>query len=363
MQNNFFNVGNKTNTGADLYTEGVHYKVYKDGNGTELKIANLENEELCPRQGVIILSPMKESNRHRTKVTVEIVRDRKMGVIWGIPTGVDLKTKELKFLRIMLDDHETFDLSDPNQAMRWAIVKNSLFVEGSPNLRGKPLYKVKDEEKEAQRFLAGRQQKRKAVDLAEALYGQELHDIARNLGIPPEANSDTTLMAEVIKRAENDPKAFMVIYDSPTRKEMTVLKRALAEGIVTTDTLHGFMYNGQPLGANEVIAVEYLKEWPQVCQTIDLMTQKSSIEPVKHTNAPKIPLDDKDARIARLEAEAAARESLIKEMSAKNIVADGEERTVWLTEAKRLNIKGCHMIKLLDSLKDKVLEFNPEFEG
>ena len=366
LANNFFNIGNKTHTGASIYTEGVHYKLHKDGNGTEYKIANLENEDLCPRQGIIILSPMRESNRHRTKVAVSIVLDRQMGVLWGIPNGVDPKTKELQFLKIYLDDHETFDLSDANQAMRWAIIKNSLFVEGSPNLRGKPLYKVKDAEKDARRYLANRQQKRKAIDIAEALYGEQLYDMARNLGIPPEANSDVTLQAEVIKRAEDDAKGFMAIYDSPTRKELTIFKKAVTAGIIVEDKTNGWCYNGQPLGVNEVMAIEYMKDYPQVCQAIDLLTKKVDADTIKSA-APMSPAvtyvgDDKDARIARLEAEAEANRKLIQEMSAKNIVEESGEHALWLEEAKRLDLKGSHRIKDLERLKEKVLEKNPDFE-
>jgi len=366
--NNFFTSGNKTAAGDDLYQEGVHYKLYKDGAGNETRIANLDNPDLCSRTGKIILTPMRSGDRHRTKMFFEIVIDRKMGVVWGIPIGIDPETKKIKFQKIILDENEVFDLADADQARKWAVIKNSLFVEGSPNLRGKPLYKVKDEEREAQVFLSGRVQKRKAIDIAEALFGEALHDMARNLGIPPEANSDVTLQAEVIKRAENDSKAFMAIYDSPTRKELTIFKRGVAAGVIAMDVVNGWNYNGQPLGANEVMAVDYLKEYPQVCQTIDLLTKKVDADtdksmtrtPVKHT---AFVGDDKDARIARLEAELMAKEEALKKAAAVNIVEDAEERLIWVTEGKRLNIKGIHMIKDLERLKEKVREVNPEFEG
>lgn len=361
---NFFNVGDKSKGGESIYQEGVHYKVWKDGLGTEVKIANLENEDLCSRTGIIELIPMRMSSRHENRVGIRTVIDRKMGVIWGIPTGVNPETKKLEFLKINLVDSETFDLTDADQAMKWAIIKNSYFVEGSPNLKGKPKYKVRDVERQAKLFLANRSQKRKAIDIAEGLYGQALHDMARMLGIPPEANSDATLAMEVIKRAEDKPKEFMEIHDSPTRKEIIVLKRAMAAGLVSQDPSLGWNYNGLPLGPNEVMAAEYLKEYPQVCQTLDLMTKKVDADTEKSMSNPVTVnpiIDDKDARIARLEAELAEKESIIKNVVAEKLVGDVDERIEWLNEAKRLGVKGAHLIKDLESLKTKVLEKNPDF--
>lgn len=365
MQNtNFFNLVTETRSGEALIKEGIHFKLIKDGLGNEYKVINFENKDICQRQGIISLIPMRLTSRHENKVGFRIVTDKQTGIIYGIPQGINAETKKLDFLKITLNDHETLDLSNPTDAMKWVVIKNSFFLEGSPNLSGKPKYKVVDVEKQAREYLSNRGQKRKAVDIAEALTGDSLTDMARNLGIPPEANSIPTLQMEVIKRAEDNPKQFMDIYDSPTRKELTILKRAISEGIVIYDTVIGWNYNGAPLGQNESMAIEYLKEYPQTCQAIDIITKKQTdnSEKAMAKSESKPILDDKDARIARLEAELAAKESIIKEVSAEKIVNDVSEVGRFVAEGKRLGIRGIHLIKDLDKLKTKVMEMNPDFE-
>lgn len=360
---NFFNLGVKTSTGEDLLKEGVHYKIFKDGNGVEYKIVNFENPEICPREGIVQLHPMRISNRHANKIGFKHVVDRVTGIIWGIPTGVNIKTKELEFLKIYLEDSETYDLSNPMDAMKCAVIRNSFFLEGSPNLSGKPKYKIYDVERQALKYLSDRSTKRKAIDIAEGLQGDNLIDMARNLGIPPEANSVVTMQMEVIKRAEDDPNRFMEIWDSPTRKELTVLKRAMANGVVTHDPAIGYNYNGSPLGQNEAMAVEYLKEWPQTCVAIEILSKQQEKDSVKamavKQTAPIV--DSKDARIAALEAELAAKEAVLNDVSAGKIVADAGEFGIYKAEAERLQIKSHHLYKSLDKLKAKVLEVNPGF--
>jgi hypothetical protein len=360
---NFFNLGVKTRAGEDLVKENVHYKLFKDGNGVEYKIVNFENPEICPREGIVQLHPLRLTTRHENRVGFKQVIDRRTGIIYGIPTGINAKTKELEFMKINLRDSETLDLTNPVDAMKWTVIRNSFFVEGSPNLTGKAKYKVFDVERNAINYLNNRAQKRKAVDIAEGLTGEQLVDMARNLGIPPENNSIPTMHMEVIKKSEDNPKLFMEIWDSPTRVQLTILKRALSVGVVTFDPAIGYNYNGAPLGQNEAMAVEYLREYPSTCQAIDILSKKQEDDGVKAmaTAVERPVLDDKDARIAKLEAELAAREAILNDLSAVKIVEDSSIHQKYLEEGKRLGIKGVHMIKSLDKLKEKVLSENPEF--
>jgi hypothetical protein len=363
MQSNFFNLDIQDRTGNDLIKEGVHYKIVNDGNGVPRKIINFENPEICPREGIIQLHPMRLSTRHENRLGLRVCVDRTTGIIYGIPTGINEKTKEIEFMKINLVDAETLDLSIPVDAMKWTVLKNSYFVEGSPNLRGKPKYKVHDVEKIANNFLNQRSQRRKAVDIAEGLAGSQLVDMARNLGIPPESNSVPTMHMEVIKRAEDSPKTFMEIWDSPTRIQLTVLKRSIAAGVVVFDTVLGFTYNGSPLGATEGLAVEFLKDYPQICQAIDMLSKKQENASVKAMAKMEVKpiLDDKDARIAALEAQLAASDAVLKTVASEKMIVDvtaeiNPEMAELLAEAKRLNVRGAHLIKDPDKLREKINE-------
>lgn len=360
----YFNIGEVARSEEDKIKEGTHYKNIPDGNGTLFKVINFENPEICLRQGIIELIPLKVTSRHENKVGFRIVTDKRTGIIYGIPTGINPETKKLEFFKIMLNDYEILDLSVPLDAMKWVVIKNSFFLEGSPNIKGKARYKVNDVEKEAHQFLNGRAQRRKAVEIAEGLSGELLIDIGRMLGVPIENNSAITLLAEVVKRAEADSKAFMMVWDSPTRRELTILKKAIAYGIVTHDPQIGYAYQGIPMGQYESLAVDYLKDYPQVCQAISVLSNKQEADTIKNMNFKSVekPIsDDRDSRIARLEAELAAKDSILQEISSEKIIQHAtaqidEEMAELLAEGKRLNIKGIHLTKDKEKMKQKIAE-------
>lgn len=368
LNSSYFNTDIGSAPGEHLVKEGVDYKLIPDGTGTNYKIINFDNPDICVRTGIIELIPLRMSSRHENKVGFRIVTDKRTGIIFGIPTGINPETKKLEFYKINLNDYEVLDLTVPLDAFKWVVIKNSFFLEGSPNMKGKARYKVRDVEKQANQYLAGRAQKRKAVDIAEGLQGDLLIDMGRMLGIPIENNSMSTLQAAVIQRSEDNSKEFMGIWDSPTRKELTVLKKAIASGIVSFDIQTGYFYQGAPLGQNESLAVDYLKDYPQVLQAIDVLCRKQEADTNKSMNFTQTErpiLDDKDARIARLEAELAAKDSIMKNLASEKIIEHAtsqvdSEMGELLAEAKRLNIRGAHLIKDKEKLRSKIAETKGE---
>lgn len=366
---NFFNLANKSATGEDLIKEGVDYKVFKDGNGVEYKIVNFENPEYCPREGIIELIPMRLTSRHENRLGIRNYTDRVTGIIYGIPQGINPTTKQIEFQKINLVDAETFDLSDSNEAMKWAVIRRCFAIEGSPNLRGKPKYKVKDVERAAVVYLKDMPQKMKAMQVAMALTGDNLMDMARNIGVPPENNSINTLQMHVVKYADEHHQAFLDIWDSPTREQLSIFRKAIAVGVLKDEGVNGWCYNGNPIGMNEGIAVQYLSDNHQICKAIEILTKKIGDDSVTSMKKfePVMPMDDKDAKNALLQAELDKTKEMLAKLSGENIlkgaIQETGERDVYLAEAKRLNIKGAHMVKDLAVLRDKVLEKNPEFSA
>lgn len=95
-----FNLSTIKNSNAEGVKEGVHYKVVKDGNNLEYKILNFENPDLCPRSGIIELEPLITSRRHLNRVSFRVFNDKELGVLVGIPIGIDDKTKKLSSRRL-----------------------------------------------------------------------------------------------------------------------------------------------------------------------------------------------------------------------------------------------------------------------
>lgn len=355
--------------------EGVHFVIETDGNNGKIRVINFNNEELCPRNGIIELRAIyggkEHENRHSPWSQVTKVWDKKLSCFRGIPTRVNNRTKELEFQRITLRDREVYDLSNFTDAMKWCIIKESKYVEGSSNLGGKkPLYRVYDKEREAEIFLNKRNVKRKAEGIAEGLIGEQLVEMARNCGLDISLMSPTVMSMAVIKYAEQYPKQFMEIWDSPNRAEITVLKKAMATGVVVHDQVNGYMFGGLPFGMNEAQAVEYLKQNIQTRQVIDMQSKKNEDETVKSmSNIVAKPIsDERDSELAQLKAKLADMEArmlqvskakideVTEEILTEPIVTDDTEHAELLLEAKRLKIMGAHKIKSKEDLRRKIEE-------
>lgn len=340
------------------------YVTVNDGYGVPVKHLNFDNEEVCKKKGIIHLVPMRISKKHENRLSFRNYRDRKTEIVYGIPMYIDPETKRWVYEKITLVDLETLDLSIPHDAKKWAVIKNSPFLEGSPNLRDRPKYKIEDKERESEIYLSKRAIKRKAETIAEGLYGAELNDMARNLGINPDHMSVVMLQAAVVKYAENNAERFMDVWDSPTRHELTVLKRAMAMGVVTQDPINGITYQSIPLGINEPAAVRYLKENISTLQGIEFITKSKEEETgvaMSGTKAPAIN-DEKDVEIAKLKAELAKQAELnakladkrIKE-SVENDVNLSKEIALLRDRARELNIKGFALMNK-ETLEARIAE-------
>lgn len=340
-----------------------YYVEVKDGNGFPTLHLNFDNPAICPRKGLIVLEPMKPTKRHNSKMSMRAFTDKSSGVPVraGIPIRIDKESGEYIYQQIQVVDREVLDLSIIGDAKKWAVIRLCPFLEGSPNLgTGVPVYKVYDEEKIAQRKLSERSVKRKATTIAEGLYGRELTDMARACGISLIGRSETSLQVAVIDYAEDKPKEFMSIWDSPSRQENFILKQALEMGIIHQEVT-GFLHRTQFLGHTEPEVVEYLKTHPNVSIAISAMTKEMESDTVKalsNKEAPKVN-DDKDVLLAEKEAELIALRKLLQANTSKvvedSLKEDGppSEIDILRTEAKELGIKGAHLMGD-DKLKESV---------
>lgn len=371
-----FNLGTVENSSKGFAEEGVHYKLLKNKNGgIPLRIFNFDNPDICPRVGIIELEAFKVSRasngnrRHDPFVKFDKVYDVDNNIIIGIPKRLNPKTDEWEFETIILRGSEVFNLANPQDAMKWAVIKNSYYVEGSPNADRKLVtYKVYDKEKEAQIYLSKINIKRKAETIAQGLFGEQLVEAAISLGVEIHNMSEAVLSMTVCKISENDPKRFMDVWDSPNKLEITVFKKALTAGIIVQDVQLGFVYNGLQLGINEPQAIDYFKQNPQVRHTIDMLSKQKESDSVKAMNKKTtLPIkDEKDARIAELESRLAAAEKNIKEVSHSKIeaitetlldnlnVSPDDELESLKLEARRLKVQGWAVTKDKEVLRQKI---------
>lgn len=367
----FFKLGAQERVKPEL---GVHYIIVKDGNGVEHKVINLDNKDICPTEGYVEIEAIKKqwtSNRanlrHNNNSSWKVIRDKEWDVLIGIPVGIDAKTKSIIWQKLTFDDGEILDLSVPANAKKWACFRRGPNFIDSPNYNSgtKSPYMAVNKEQEAKKFEIKVRSKRRAVDIAEKLAGEELREMGIACGFDVKAMSPNTLWMEVYKLADTKPDEFLKIVESDTRIEMTILKRAVQMNIVQQNYEQGYNWNGLTLGYSEQEAITYLRDNPRAAASIDALARETSLGSDKAMGgrAP-IPTSAADARTAILEKQLAEMQELVKKLSGEKIEAQASkvlsnvdpEFEELQTKAKSYGIKGLHLIKDKEKLRKKVQE-------
>jgi hypothetical protein len=366
---NVFNLVDSQNVSETL-KENVDYVVVKDGNGAETKVVNLSNPDICIRKGFIEIEAMKQSHKHDNAKLVRRIRDKKTNLYIGVPIGINSETKELQWKGFWIDSRMSFDLSIPDQAIAWHVIKNSQYVEGSPNQQGKSVWKVIDKEVNAHKDIDKRTLRRKAEDIIETLKGSALTEMAITLGVNVNANQSVFMMTnEVFRIMELDPKKFIDLYSNPQREYISVFKRGIAKGKIILDNKTGsFIYGNIPMGHNEEMAIQFLVNNTGIASTISMKCDQEDADSVKAMEvvAPKVSSNSKEAdmqrKIMELEAELAKTKSVEAFVppfdlgeEKKELNTDKEDLDALRKRAKELKIPGAHLASK-ETLLNKLAE-------
>lgn len=346
----------------------------------EYKFINFNNPEICPRQGIVEIEALRDKNFRKDSdfnlsIGTPVDTD---GVIWAIPTGVNKADGSFKFQRIILKASTFFDRSIENQAKMCAIVMHSQHTEGSPLLKGRPKFKVRNKEEQAKK---GLDKKRLAVDayaIASKLYGEELRDIAATIGYPTDNQSETIISNQVTDYAFNSPQDFLKIWNDPNRNYLTILKKAASVGIVENNPAFGYLYNGLNLGRTESHAVLYLREKPDLAVAIDAITKERKEASVKAMETPAymrtnnvapIKQGKEDSELQNQVKELMEQNKKLMEMlmagksenlSTEVSKSEDEEMVALRKRANELKIKGANLPKMS---KEKLQALIAEAEG
>jgi len=108
-------------------------------------------------------------------------------------------------------------------------IKNYDKVEGSPNLRGQALYKELDPIKDAKLALGRKVNVAKATNIALALEGENLSDMAAMIG--EFINDPDVQKFRVVEFADQEPDKFQELHDSSDFKAKAVIRKAVHAGL------------------------------------------------------------------------------------------------------------------------------------
>jgi len=363
-----FNVDSRVKKVSEMLVRGEDYLEVVDGNQSIRNYVNLNNEKYCKREGYLEFQPMKNNKgmsgslKHENIKVFRTVLDRKTGLTWGIPTDIDPETKQWKHQPIIVEGPIVLDLSIKDQANIAAMIKNSTFCEGSPNLIGKPEYKIIDRERIADTKVKEIAYRRKAEDIIFGLDEDALIEVAINNGINVGANRKLSMLTAELHRVMNlDPKKFVDDYENKDRVYVSIFNKALSINVITHDVKTGsYMYMGLPLGHSVDMAIKYLKDNNSTATAISLKSKDvdkesnismSATDEVSVDNPYDLLDDTKPVTTANPFADEVAKEEKV----------DSEEMVRLRARAKELKIKGYHLKTLTEeALLIKIKEAEAE---
>lgn len=236
------------------------------------------NQRLCDftemrTTGIVMIEATEKKSGVTTTENFRTFTDPNTGTTYGIPTSYDEKTGYFMFKRITPTDSRTYDLSNPEDAKEFFIVSKWFRTEGSPFYdKAKGLWKVVDEEKNADEFLKDEERKTEMRSLIIAMNDLDLSDLARVLGYNPSMNSPTVIRKQVLQRAYTDDKMLAdLLRDKKRLAILKIFRRAVAVDIIKHSPVNGYTYNQLTLGFNdsEVAFTLASDEWKERLGAID----------------------------------------------------------------------------------------------
>ena len=365
---------NSTQITSEMLVEGTHYEIVKNKAGYGYKYAILEHECWCPKSGIVEIRNMKKNltlqntPKNDGGVTIKRFRDKETGLLFGLHSGIDDRTGDIKHYDVLLDGNMQFDLSIPHDRRQYIMASRGPSVLGSPNQSGKPNYILFDKEVIASKNNDNRSLRRKAEDIVESMKDAQLREMAMNVGINVNANnSPKMLLDEVYRFIENTvngvtgAKRFIEVYENKDREIITIYHKARSLGVITQDYVtNTFSFGGVPLGVGEEASIQFLIEKRQMayvikqqCEVTDKGTIKSMAFAEKPEDAEKKALL---ARIAELEAKQ-PKIDLTDTETEKEPLSEDAEMTELRKEAKDLKISSWALPAIKkETLRAKVEE-------
>lgn len=333
------------------------YVVHTNKNGVSFKIANFDNPEVCPNQGIVEYEAIKRKDYERIRATnfaCPIVKDPITEIYYGIFNGFH-NNGDPRWINFPLGMINIYDRAIPTEAKKACIMSKSPMTLGSPNQafrRELVKFRLVDKEKVAVDKLKKISDGKRALVHAEGLAGQKLYDMALNLGINTLGASLTMVTVEVMERAQTDPTGYLKVADNPNIEAISILNKAIDTRVVENDSHKGYTYKGATLGHNFDFALDFLLKNREMLAIID-MASRDAAEQGKKASAPVV-AEDSGAEIAELRRRLAESEAKNSELvKAKSVVAETEtaynplqeELDELLVIAKDKKLRGLHMYK------------------
>lgn len=273
-------------------------------------------------------------------------RSRKDGLWYGVPMGKD-KDGNYKFRKIIVKGFHEFNVEIERDLYEALILMHHPKCLKSENQKGKPLFKVYDKEKEAEKSIKTFKMEKDCLEIALELEGDELVDFSRMLGITPESNRSNVVKKLVLEKAQKSPKSFHDAWNNPNRRTIEIFFRAQAVGLVKFSSDSGWTYkDGQMLGSTEEAAIATLNDNKQLLQFINFESlERSDVNTSPKTNTPKYNVDEKTKEVTEVKAEKPKQTKREENQEANKSDKDNGGKSSETIQAKKEDEKEASMVK------------------
>jgi len=186
-------------------------------------------------------------------------KDPKTGIMWGISIG-EFPDGNIRWQRIILTDHNVFNLDNDADAKMWCVLRMHPSLEGSPLNLEDPTFRMVDPEINAREDLKRGINISKAIKFANEMKEENLLPFARFLNVRlPAVDTPSQIRATIVNYAVMNPAQFLIHYNDPNRRIIETVRMAVAAGIVQDNREKGLSFQGLFLGYTEQEAVRFLE--------------------------------------------------------------------------------------------------------
>ncbi len=260
------------------------YEVREDGNGMKHKIANVMHPDNVQQEGIVEVVSKSKSKRNEPSFTIPKTQDPTTGIIYAEVEGINRVTKEFDYKKVELVEAQFLDMNSIQERRIWMQIQRHHALDTCPYPSNhKSYFKVVDKERDAKLKMIKIKARGRAIDLISDMQHGELVDMATNVGITENHNSEETLKAALMEFVEKDVAGvanatlFCELYDNNNRQMVTILNRCRVCALVTFDPNSGYTWKtGVQMGMTEHAAINYMNANTGLVQTMDFESKEQS---------------------------------------------------------------------------------------
>jgi len=228
-------------------TSNIKRLVAIDKKFHEAPVFIIPKEDSRTKKVIDYKGRLSEELQENVTVSLEPTRDRDDKII----DEVSIRVQHL----------QVFDLSNPNDALFFEVVKDDQMIAPSKDAINpiKHRYYIEDKEKEAVVTISKSKLKKKAFDVIASLSTEQQENYAKILGKYVRGLSGTQIESALYAVADDKPQTILDVDNDKDLKYKIFLRRCVEKTFIHMD--NGKYMNGKDLiGINEDYAIQWLKD-------------------------------------------------------------------------------------------------------